>query len=314
MDLEFPDSVNLVETLPRDGFQSMDRFLRTEKKVEIIDKLSETGVGAIEFTSFTHPKAVPNLRDAETVSQNIERRNGVTYRALVPNAVGMNRAVEAGVDAVNALVVVSDSYREKNQGMTLCENLREVEDIVDIANDHGISVEAGIGTSFFCPYEGHIKPEKTIEVVGKVLNAGVDQVTLATTMGMAAPTQIGSIFSELNKKWPNIDWGLHLHNTNGMSLANAIVAMQLGVRRFDTALCGLGGGTALPESLTGVGNTPTEDMVNMLRQMAIETGVTFDTLMATAQYVESQLETGSRSYVLRGGIPEAILSESLDDV
>ena len=313
MDLGFPDSVNIVETLPRDGFQSMDQFVKTEKKVEIIDKLSETGVGAIEYTSFTHPKAVPNLRDAETVAQNIERHKEVTYRALVPNTVGMNRAVEAGVDAVNALVVVSDSYREKNQGMTLSENLREVEEIVDIANDQGISVEAGIGTSFFCPYEGYIQPERTIEVVSEVLDAGVDQVTLATTMGMAVPNQIGKIFSDLSEKWPNIDWGLHLHNTNGMSLANAIVAMQIGVRRFDTALCGLGGGTALPESLTGVGNTPTEDMVNMLRQMAIETGVTFDTLWTTAQYVESHLKIDSRSYVLRGGIPEAILSESVDE-
>ena len=314
MDLGFPDSVNIVETLPRDGFQSMERFMETDKKVEIIDKLSETGVGAIEYTSFTHPKAVPNLRDAETVAQNIQRREEVTYRALVPNTVGMNRAVAAGVDAVNALVVVSDSYRQKNQGMTLSENLREVEGIVDIANDHGISVEAGIGTSFFCPYEGYIQPERTIEIVSEVLDAGVDQVTLATTMGMAVPSQIGKIFSDLGKKWPNIDWGLHLHNTNGMSLANAIVAMQTGVRRFDTALCGLGGGTALPESLTGVGNTPTEDMVNMLRQMTIETGVTFDTLKTTAQYVDSHVETDSRSYVLRGGIPEVILSESVDEI
>jgi hydroxymethylglutaryl-CoA lyase len=307
MSLSVPDEVSVVEMLPRDGFQNFDEFVDTEAKVEIIDALSTTGVDEIEITSFTHPKAVPNLRDAETVAEQIERHDDVTYRALVPNAVGMERAIDAGVEKVNALVVVSEEYSRRNQNMTLAESLDQLAEIVAMGEDAGIAVEAGIGTSFFGPYEGSIPQERTLSVIERALELDVDEVTLATTMGMASPRDVDEMLTAVYDRWPDIDCGLHLHDTNGMSLANTLVAMENGVDRFDTSVCGLGGGVVLPEELQGVGNTPTEDLTNMLRDVRVATDVDFDRLTEVARKVSERLGIGNTSHVLKGGTPEFVL-------
>ncbi|MEM4782682.1 MAG: hydroxymethylglutaryl-CoA lyase [Halalkalicoccus sp.] len=313
MGLSLPERATLVEMLPRDGFQRYPHFIPTEEKIEIIDVLSTIGVDEIEFTSFTHPKAVPNLSDADEVAGRIERRDDVCYRALVPNAVGMERAIEAEVDKVNALVVISDAYRQKNQAMTLGENLEQIEAIVDLADGTGIEVEAGLGTSFFCPYEGEIARDRTLSVVDRVLEAGVNEVTLATTMGMADPVQVTTMLEAVYERHPDADVGLHLHDTNGMSLANTLAAMQCGVERFDASVCGLGGGTILPGGLSDVGNTPTEDLVNMLHDAGIETGVDFDRLQTVAADVADRLDLGTPSQVLLGGTRERVLETTETD-
>lgn len=309
-DLTLPKAVTVVEMLARDGFQRYDSFVPTDKKIEIVDALSTTGVDEIEVTSFAHPKAVPNLRDAETVFSEIDRQSDVTYRALVPNRVGMERALEAGVDKVNALVTVSESYTRKNQNKTVEENVEEVTEVIELATAADVTVEAGIGTSFFCPYEGAIPREQTLTVVESMLDAGVDELTLATTMGMATPKHVAEMFSELYDRWPDADCGLHLHDTNGMSLANTLVAMECGVARFDASVCGLGGGVVLPDGLEGVGNTPTEDLANMLRGIGVETNVDFERLEAVARRVSDDLELGARSHVLMGGTPERVLAST----
>ena len=310
--MDLPQSATIVEMLPRDGFQRYPDFIPTEEKVDLINTLSTTGVDELEFTSFTHPKAVPSLRDADEVADRIDRHNDVCYRALVPNALGMKRAIEADVDKVNALVVISDSYRQKNQGMTLEENLEQIERIVDLANGTAIEVEAGLGTSFFCPYEGEIPQEKTLAVIDRVLDAGVDEVTLATTMGMADPRQVTTMLMELYDRHPDADVGLHLHDTNGMSLANTLAAMQCDVSRFDASVCGLGGGTILPGGLGDVGNTPTEDLINMLHDMDIDTDVDLDQLTAVARDVADRLNLGTPSHTLMGGTREQVLAATGD--
>ena len=168
----YPEAVRLVEMLPRDGFQRYDEFVPTDQKVALIDKLSRTGVEEIEISSFTHPEAVPALRDADEVARRIDRLPGVSYRALVPNAVGMERAIAADVDKVNALVTVSERYSARNQGMSVDAILEEIDSIVELAADTGITVEAGIGTSFYCPYEGKISMAATLAVVDRVVAAG----------------------------------------------------------------------------------------------------------------------------------------------
>lgn len=310
---DYPDAVDVVEMLPRDGFQRYDEFVPTEEKIEIIDRLATTGVSEIEVTSFTHPEMVPTLRDAEDVVAGIDRRDDVTYRALVPNVVGMKRARDAGVDKVNALVTVSEEYNRRNQNMTIEENLEEIGEIVSIADDADITVEAGIGMSFFNPYQGRTPQEKTLSVVGSVLDHGVDEVTLATSMGMANPRQMRSMLAAVYDRWPDVDLGLHLHDTNGMSLANTLVAMQMGVQRFDSSVCGLGGGVILPKDLEGIGNTPTEDLVNMLRGMNVETGIDFDRLSAVAEDVRERFDLPATSHVLKGGTRENVLSTVGDD-
>ncbi|ELZ27952.1 pyruvate carboxyltransferase [Halogeometricum pallidum JCM 14848] len=304
---DLPNRVHLVEMLPRDGFQRLDEFVPTDEKVEIIDALSTTGVDEVEFTSFTHPKAVPTLRDADEVAARIERRDDVTYRALVPNLVGAERAIDAGVDKVNALVTVSETYTKKNQNRTRTEVLTEVEDIVAHAHDHGVDVEAGIGTSFYCPYEGAIDREETLSIVDRVVDAGVDEVTLATTMGLANPVEVSEAFGRVLSKHPDLDVGLHLHDTNGMSLANTLAAMTVGVDRFDASVCGLGGGVVLPGDLSGVGNTPTEDLVQMLDRMGVPNGANFGRVESVAHDVAERLGLGTPSHVLAGGTVERVL-------
>jgi hydroxymethylglutaryl-CoA lyase len=310
MELQLPESVTVVEMLPRDGFQRYPEFIPTDEKVDLIDALSTTAVDEIEFTSFTHPKAVPSLRDADDVAAQINRHDDVCYRALVPNAIGMERAIDADVDKVNALVVISDSYRQKNQGMTLEENLEQIEAIVSLAEGTDIEVEAGLGTSFFCPYDGKIPATRTLSVVDRVLEAGVDEVTLATTMGMADPQSVTTMLTAVYDRHPTADVGLHLHDTNGMSLANTLAAMQCGVDRFDASVCGLGGGTILPGGLGDVGNTPTEDLANMLQDMGIETNIDFDRLLDVARDVADQLELGTPSRALMGGTREQVLAST----
>lgn len=310
---EYLDGIDVVEMLPRDGFQRYDEFIPTEEKIEIVNRLSATGVSEIEVTSFTHPEMVPTLRDAEDVVAGIDRANDVTYRALVPNTVGMDRARDAGVDKVNALITVSEEYNRRNQNMTIEENVSEIGEIVSIAESADITVEAGIGMSFFDPYRGRTPVEETLSIVESVLNQGVDEVTLATSMGMANPRQMQSTLERVYDRWPDVNLGLHLHDTNGMSLANTLVAMQMGVQRFDASVCGLGGGVILPENLEGIGNTPTEDLVHMLHEMGIETGIDFEKLTAVAEYVRDEFDLSPMSHVLKGGTRENVLSTADTD-
>lgn len=305
--LSLPADVTIVEMLPRDGLQRLDWFMPTEEKIAIVDALSRTGVDEIEITSFTHPDAVPTLRDADDVAAGIEQHEGVTYRALVPNAVGMERALDAGVDKVNALITVSETYSRRNQEMTVSEILAEIEDIVALAEGTDVRVEAGIGTSFYCPYEGRIPAADTLDVVDSVVDIGVDEVTLATTMGLANPVEVDEMFSAVFDAHPDLDVGLHLHDTNGMSLANTLTAMQCGVDRFDTSHCGLGGGVVLPDDLAGVGNTPTEDLVQMLDAMGIETRADFERVETVARDIADRLDLGTPSHVLMGGTVEGVL-------
>jgi len=311
MDTQFPEDVTVVEMFPRDGLQRYDEFVPTEEKIRLIDRLSTTGLREIEVTSFTHPKIVPNLRDAEAVCNGITRSPDVVYRALVPNVVGAERAIYAGVDKINALVTVSPEYNRRNQNMTIEENLEEITRIADRGHDAGLTVEAGIGMSFFSPYEGRIPESDTLSVVEHVIETSdVDEVTLATSMGMANPKQIAKVLETVSRRWPSVEIGLHLHDTNGMSLANTVVALQYGVNRFDSSICGLGGGVILPEALEDIGNTPTEDLVHMLQEMDIETGVDLNAIIDVARSAERALSIESPSHVLKGGTRNQVLSET----
>jgi len=310
MSISFPEEVTIVEMLPRDGFQRFPRWVPTEEKIAIIDDLSRVGLPEIEVTSFTHPDVVPNLRDAEAVVSGITRRSDVVYRALVPNVIGTNRAIDAGIDKVNALITASPEYNRRNQNMTIDENLVVISEIIDIGHDSGLTVEAGIGMSFFSPYEGRIAKSQTLRIVEEVIGFGVDEVTLATSMGMANPVQVADVVSTIYRRFPDVDLGLHLHDTNGMSLANTIVAMQLGIRRFDCSIGGLGGGVILPDAMENIGNTPTEDLLNMLREMNVESGVDFEAIVTIARDTLTALDVPASSHVLMGGIPEVVLAQN----
>ena len=308
--MDLPDRVHVDEVVPRDGLQRLDRFVPTARKAELVDAIVATGLRSVEVTAFSHPEAVPALRDAGELFERLDRRPGVEYHALVPNRVGAERAVAAGVDGIDALVTVSDAYARTNQGMTSEETLDELDAIIDVADDAGVPVEAGLSTSFFCPYDGRIDPERTLAAAERAVAAGVDAVSFSATAGMAEPRGVDDLLARADERLglDAIDAGLHLHDTNGLALANAVTAMRRGVRRFDASVCGLGGGTALPDELDTVGNVPTEDLAAACASMGVETGVDIEALLDVARSVRDDLGVEPWSHALAGGTPGGLLA------
>jgi hydroxymethylglutaryl-CoA lyase len=219
----------------------------------------------------------------------------------------MERALDAGVDTVNALLSVSETYGEKNQGASREESIVELRRIVDLAAGTDVTVEAGISTCFYCPYEGRIPVSETVETVTAAVDAGVDEVTLAATMGLADPMQVSRTLTAVRERWPDLDCGLHLHDTNGMALTNAFVGLQHGIDRFDASLCGVGGGVVLPDALDDVGNVPTEDLLHLLSRTGLCSSERFEPVADLAGEIAGELDVGQNSHVVRGGTAEAVL-------
>lgn len=273
--------VEIVEVFPRDGLQGWPSFIDTDAKVQIINYLSQSGVSAIEVTSFVHPKVVPNLSDAEKVMRQIDRYEDVNYQVLVPNKKGAERALVVQPNEIVGLITSSETYNKKNQNMTIDENIRQLEEIVTLASDQPLKISAAVGCCFYCPFEGRIELPTLMNTVSKIVALGINKVTIADTMGLANPNQIKYYFSELIAAFPDITFTYHLHNLNGFGLANVMTAYEVGIYRFETALHGIGGGIAAPENLSS-GNIPTEDVVNFFNEMSIETGVDLKQLKQVA--------------------------------
>lgn len=271
------------EVAPRDGFQIETAFIPTDAKVGLINALGETGLPAIEATSFTSPKAIPALRDAEDVMRGITRAPGVTYAALVPNLRGAERALAAGVDEMNLVMSVSETHNLANLRMTreqscvqLCEVIR--------AMGAKVAINVSLATSFGCPMEGTVPEAEVWRWASRALDAGVSNITLADTTGMAHPGQVGRMTEAFRRRWPDVRLTLHLHNTRGLGLANVLSALEAGADRFDASLGGLGG---CPYAPGATGNVCTEDLVHMLEAMGYRTGVDLDRLLACARSLPS---------------------------
>lgn len=275
--------ISVHEVAPRDGFQIEPAFIPTEAKIALINQLSQTGLPVIETTSFTSPKAIPALRDAEEVMQGITRVSGVTYTALVPNMRGAERAVAARVDEINLVMSVSETHNLANLRMTrdqssdqLCEVIRALAGRVPI--------NASLSCCFGCPIEGTVAEEEIWRWATRLLAAGARGITLCDTTGMAQPRQVGRIVAEYRRRFPGTALTLHLHNTRGLGLANALAALDAGVDRFDASLGGLGG---CPYAPGATGNVCTEDLVHMLEAMGCSTGVDLPRLLACARSLPS---------------------------
>lgn len=272
--------VFINEVAPRDGFQIERDFIPTADKIAFIDALSPTGVAKIEATSFTSPKAIPNLADAAEVMAAIQRRPGVDYVALVPNEKGVENALAGGADELNFVMSASDSHGRANLRMTADQSLARFERMIEIADGHDVFLNAAISTAFGCPFEGDIAPERVLEIVARLAARGIQGVSLCDTTGMANPRQVASLCEAVLTRQPELSLTLHLHNTRGMGLANALAGYQVGVMRFDAALGGLGG---CPYAPGATGNVCTEDLVHMFEQMGVHTGVDLDALLEVAE-------------------------------
>lgn len=301
------DRVHITEMFPRDGLQTLvsgARLPSTDEKVEIIEALAQTGLSEIECTSFVQPRYVPTLADAEEVMKRVQQVSGVTYRALVPNLKGAQRAIDAGVGKLSCLIVASETYQRLNSRMSIDDNLREIEKIVELCRETGAEVDCGMGICFVCPYEGKVAEDGLMRVIGGVRDAGITELTIADSVGLATPRFVAERSRRVVERWPDIDLGLHLHTLAGMALANVYAAWEAGVRRFETATCGMGAGIAMPVAAEYMGNVATEDVVFMFDQLGVDTGVDLGRLHAVGQVVQRAMGVPPRSFTSHFGTLE----------
>ncbi len=281
--MQLPERVTICEVGTRDGFQIEPDFIATEQKVQVVDLLSEAGVPRIEVTSFVHPKAVPQLRDAEAVMAAIRRRPGTRYAALVPNEKGAVRAVDAGVDALHTVMSASESHNLANVNMTVAESLDKLRAVMLVAERAKVHVGCGISTSFGCPFEGDVPLPRLETVVGHLVGMGARAIGLADTTGMANPRQVTRVLEHLMPRFPGVEWTLHTHDTRAMAIPNILAAMACGVTNFDASVGGLGG---CPFAPGASGNVCTEDLVHCLHAMEVDTGIDLDRLLDVSRRVQ----------------------------
>jgi len=305
-----PARVTIVEVGPRDGFQMEKAFIPTDLKVEAIDLLSAAGLTRIEATSFVSPKVIPQMADAAEVMSRIARRPGARYSALVPNVKGAERAIAAGADELEVVIVASESYNRRNVGMSVDESLAATRAIAEAARAAGLPVQVVIGCSFGCPLEGPV-PEAQVERVARaVAGLGIGRISLADSIGVANPAQVKRLVGRIREALPETALSLHIHNTRGLGLANVVAGFEAGIDTFDAGLGGLGGCPIFPGA---TGNVATEDVVNLFEEMGVPTGVDLSRVREASRRIQEFLGRPLPSYILRVGTRAELYARPLDN-
>lgn len=277
-----PPDVLVVDVGPRDGLQNEAHPGTTEDKIGLVNDLARAGVRRIEATSFVSPRAVPQMADAAEVMAGIDRLPGTEYAVLVPNARGLERAVASGAGIVNVVVAASETFNRRNVNMSVAGSMAQTAQIVEMAAAAGVRVTAVLATSYYCPFEGLVPEERVLDLVGQFAELGIIEVTLADTIGAAHPDQVYRRSAAVGERWPHLETGIHLHDTRGLGLANALAAIQAGTRRLEASVGGIGGCPFAPKA---TGNVCSEDLVFMLESMGISTGIDLDRLIDVARRV-----------------------------
>ncbi|MGH3342790.1 MAG: hydroxymethylglutaryl-CoA lyase [Carbonactinosporaceae bacterium] len=275
-----PERVEVHEVGPRDGFQAEGRHIPTEAKVAIVDALSHTGVDTIQVTSTVRPEAVPQLADAEEVMARITRVPGVRYTILVPNLRGAHRAVPMRADGWELMLSVTDAHSRSNANRDTDAALEGLRPVARLATEQGVEVTGGMATALGCPFEGRVPYERLHYVVTAYQEMSVHRVSVADTVGVGDPALVGETMTRLRDDFPDITFGLHLHNTRGMGLANVLAGLGAGVTSFDASVGGMGG---CPFAPGASGNVATEDLVHMLRLMGVDTRTDLAALLEVAR-------------------------------
>lgn len=284
--MQLPKHVMIKEVGPRDGLQNEKMHITTVDKVQLVNLLSQTGLSYIEVTSFVHPKWIPQLADAVEVLRAIKRNKDITYAALVPNMRGLERALQAEVDEVSIFMSASESHNQSNINKTIEETFPILEEVVIGAKAAKKKVRGYISTVIGCPYEGYIHPDKVLRVTDKLLEIGVDEISLGDTIGVGVPTQVEYLLEELLKRYVPEKFAMHFHDTRGTALANIMKSLEMGITKFDSALGGLGG---CPYAKGASGNVATEDLLYLFDEMGIETGIDRQKVLEAALYIEEKL-------------------------
>jgi hydroxymethylglutaryl-CoA lyase len=289
--MNLPKKVTIIEVGPRDGLQNEKNFVPTEAKKEFIHTLRRAGMKEMELTSFVSPKWVPQMKDASEIVESC--LGGERDIVLAPNRKGVDRALEAGCNSIAVFVGVSHSFNKKNINKTTDESLAELQPIISELREKGVFVRACISTAFYCPYEGKVSLEDTLSLCKNFVDMGVNELSVADTIGMATPKESYHLFSLLKEHLPHVMLTAHFHDTRKMALANVFASLQAGIDRFDTSAGGLGG---CPFAPGASGNVATEDVVYMLEEMGVETGIDLDTLVEAIDkvtpHISRSIETG----------------------
>jgi hydroxymethylglutaryl-CoA lyase len=294
------EHVDIREVGPRDGFQNEPEVIPTEQKVRLIDMLTRTGLERLEVTSFVRPDVIPQLADAEEVLARIERRGGVALSVLIPNERGLERALELRdrFDEVNLFLSASETHNRKNVNRSIEESLSGLERTIASARDAGLRCEGVTSVSFGCPYEGEVPPDRVFGIAERLAAAGCEEVAFGDTTGMANPRQVREFFAAAHDRLTGIELTAHFHNTRGQGLANVLAALEEGVSSFESSFGELGGCPVPPGS---TGNISSEDLVSMLREMGVETGIDLKQLIEASRAAQAALGRPLGAHVLRAG-------------
>ncbi len=296
--MSLPKAVSIREVGPRDGFQMERDFIPTDKKIEIINGLVDSGIRLFEATSFVSPKAIPQLRDAFDVVAGINRAEGLEVGALVPNVRGAENAALAGVDEMVLLVSASESHNKSNVNQTIESSLRGFETVVKIASDVRIGLRCSMSVAFGCPFEGDVAPENVTRVVERMDTLGINRISLCDTTGMATPPIVRRTCQFVMDRYPDLEVSLHFHNTRGLGLVNVYEALNMGLYIFESSVAGLGG---CPFAPGATGNVCTEDLVYLMGELGLETGINLVELIKVAKRVEEVVGRELPGQVMKTG-------------
>jgi hydroxymethylglutaryl-CoA lyase len=295
-----PPRIEIVEVGPRDGLQSEMRVLPTTTKVDFIRRLRAAGLARIEVASFVNPKRVPQMADAEAVLDELRPDiAGARFIGLILNRKGFDRARQAGCTEVGMAISVSESFSQRNQGCSVEEGVQAWLDIAAAARAAGVRAQITLSTAFGCPFEGEVAPERVLALAERVARGAPDEIAVADTIGVAAPTQVSELIGRLRTTLPAVKLRAHFHNTRNTGLANAYAAADAGVQALDASCGGIGG---CPFAPAATGNIPTEDLIYMLHRMGVETGVDLPALLDTSRWLQEALEHPVPGMLVKAGL------------
>lgn len=294
--IRYPKSIKIVEVGARDGLQNEKLIISTETKTQFIDKLSTTGLRVIEATSFVSPKWVPQMADGKEVFRRIQKHNFINYPVLVPNIQGLQDALEVGVKEIAVFGAASEGFSQKNTNCSIDDSLKRIREVVRVALEHNIKVRGYVSCVIKCPYDGDVEPKKVAELSRILYNMGCYEISLGDTIGAGTPLTMRRMLTEVLQLVPIEAVAVHCHDTYGQALVNILTALQLGVSVVDASVAGLGG---CPYAEGASGNVATEDVVYMLNNMNIQTGVDLMKLLDVGEYICDKLHRRPNSKVAR---------------
>lgn len=292
-------AITLVEVGPRDGLQSEPEILPTDSKVVFIEKAIDAGIKRLEVASFVHPKRVPQMADAEALLERLPQRDDVSYIGLIMNERGLDRALTTSVHEIGMVIVASDTYNRKNQGVGTDESVAAWTSIGKRARDNGLRANVMLSAAFGCPYEGEVKVERVVELARQVAETGPAELGIADSIGVAVPGQVTELLGRVKDAIGDLPLRCHFHNTRNTGLANAQAAVDAGVTYLDASIGGIGG---CPFAPAATGNIPTDDLLYLLDRSGVATGVSLEKIIEVSRWLEEELGRGVPALLPKAGI------------